>query len=537
MEKSKHKKINLYIVCSNKSEGLSKQWEDIVKWSKDIDVKYAEKENENGFSVDIHTVGYRSPEDRDTVADSFIKYKADIVVFLIDEQKDWWVMKQLDRALRLRRRYCRPEILVYISNSTLEKRNDIQTILKENSISLHTVNEETLKTSIENNIRAYVDSYDMQRQTQKEAKRRPIYIIVFFLLVCALLFLIHNKIVSKLNYEKTVLKQPRILVAGGGSAKTLIEQRYMSDDDQIDNIQKHPFWMYSPIPTRSGYRLLTEEAAMDINNNDYKKRNYYSVSVAAKKAKDDDFLQYNIIKKDSIATKEDSLATANNRRKAIEEFRKTGVVMGIHMGMDTLFVYSKNVAELQKLSLVDTLKLGEIICRYMDSSIIYTTNAGSGTLVPYVSFLKSYLNCDTCRKTGKINKKLVDEKIKQLEAAEHGRIFYSLDTIDKDQWIALGSRYYAPPIACDTIIVFNAKPKPVYVYFMRYRELKESTQYVLPKEMRSFLKGIGIGKNVIDAISNYPVNDNSDSLKILFDNICIDTTCNIEEHKTFRNSL
>lgn len=529
MKTAEEKKINLYISCSTKSGVLTEQKTTIINLCRKLNEYYAEK----GFCVRINPVGYDDRESRDDVFEKFTVHTADIVVFLVDKECKDDEQKRLERELEYvcssYKEYRRPEVLVYMPDDVNKSlKADIHNKLIINGLSSITIkNTETLESDVKENIEKYIKSYNVLHEIHKKAEIRHYFKGIMFIAIVLLFFLVW------MGIEYYNASQPRLLIAGGGSAKTLIEQMYMKNKE-IDDTKKFPFWVYAPLPSISGYRLLIEETAMDVKNQDFHKRNYYTVILSAKKASDDYFLQYE--KNDNIAKKRDSILKAienlspekrnrilktnyfveimdNRKKKAIQSFKKTGMVIGIFMGWDSLVVYSKGI-DLPNSITKDSL------CDLIDSNIniIYTTNAFSGTLRQYNEFYRESDKSDTTK------------KIRPNE----DRIYYSMDTINDTikKWIALGSQYYAPPNNNKTTsIVDNAEPKPVYVYFMKYRNTKygedKEVKYVLPKATKKFLKEIGISTEVIKKIEACRMEDTT---TILFDHFCADKKYNNPNH-------
>lgn len=510
------KRIYLYIVCYTKSDNLIEQKRCIVNLCQKLNNEYANQVD--GDNIEIKAVGYVDPECECVVTEEFIKKSADIVIFLFDKGSDYKQKKQIENRLKKivkRYRYFHhPEILVYLPDKeTKDKLNEnTKKLLKDNSINIKQYEEadhekyvednkvddiiekikkeNDLKKFVEDNIRAYVNSYEMLNHAKR--LRIILYVIILAIISSILGVLIWGIINKKMaDYES----QKRILISGGGSAKNLIFD-YAHNENAIDG----KFRIYAPLPTGDAYHLLTEETEM--NESSYLNRNYYTVIFSAGMADDTKFLRCGTVGKDSISRK-DSISIAI-RRKSILEFRKTGVIIGIHIGMDSLSFYTKGCHISNRM---EKAKFKEFIEK-ADSNIIYTTNLNSGTFKQY--------------------QEITDSTIKHSDK----RIFYSSNPIEGDSWIALGSVYYKPDFEEKDVvrktIITDAEPKPIYIYFMRYRNGKKNT-YDLPEEVEIFLTDIGIPQNTIENIKNDPVPVAKDTV-ILFDYFCVDTTCKNSSH-------
>lgn len=402
--------------------------------------------------------------------------------------------KELKHACSRYKDYRRPEILVYIQDG-VDKflKEDIHKILIINGLGSGTIEEtEELIADVEEKIEKYIDSYYVLKKIYKNERRKKRAVKVAFISIILFFFALGTIILLLLKTEK------RLLIAGGGSAEHFIVS-YAKSKTGNESVTKDIFRIYSPIPSRNAYRLLTEETQMDISENNYKNRHFYTIILSAGKANIYDFLRCGPTKDTNIK---------NNN---IKDFRKIGVVIGIHIGFDSLVVYSKmpnSISRMPKKILPDALN-DSIFS--LGKDIIYTTNIGSGTLNAYNECFKAN-NKDT---------------IVPLE----GHVFYSSNPIEcvgnNNKWIALGSKYYSPKHGSsdgiDTTVVDNVKPKPVYVYFLKY---KDENRYVIPKETQKFLKDIGISDAKIKEIEKSQVNDTT----ILFDCFCAGTACKDINH-------
>ena len=459
------KKINLFIACSTKSDVLSEQKSEIVNLCKKLNSEYAK----NHQDVSINAVGYDDLERRLRVFKKYIQKNAHIVVFLVDDTLGGFLENELEGAVRQGKRFRRPELLVYLSeNIDKSSESKVKKILEKDGLLFDPLKgTENLKDSIEKRIRGYVNSYDSKRSEQFWTK-----VVICVLLPLLIMLMI---IAPWFLYKYKTAEQKRLLIAGGGSAKNLIEEIYLNKGNHAlkKKLGDNTYWIYSPIPTGSAYRLLTEETVMDIQDSNFKKRGYYTVILSAGKATNSSFL-----------------------RDDVKSFRKIGVVIGIQVGMDSLCVYSNNV--IKKDSVISYLKTIVPVKRNVnpDTTVnVYTTNVTSGTLRAY-------------------------EKILQDTILPH-YIFYSTTTINDSSWLALGSKYYYPKNDSVNSYCLDTMPKPVYIYFMKYRSKEQGeVKYVLPKATKKFLKGIHIPNIVIDSVINFV--PTSDTI-ILFDHFRTDS--------------
>lgn len=475
------KKINLFIACSTKSDVLSEQKSEIVNLCKKLNSEYAK----NYQDVSINAVGYDDLERRLRVFKKYIQKNAHIVVFLVDDTLGGFLENELEGAVRQGKRFRRPELLVYLSeNIDKSSESKVKKILEKDGLLFDPLKDtEKLKDSIEKRIRGYVNSYESKRKELLWTKMRfwGLSVLPFVLLLSIWLF-----------FKYKTAEQKRLLIAGGGSAKNLIEEEFLNKGNHAlkKKLGDNTYWIYSPIPTGSAYRLLTEETVMDIQDSNYKKRGYYTVILSAGKATDSSFL-----------------------RDDVKSFRRIGVVIGIQVGMDSLYVYSNKSELVDSNYVMAYLKPSVSAKRNIQSKtaivpnsvIVYTTNVTSGTLRAY-------------------------ESIRQDTIRTH-HIFYSTTTIKDSSWLALGSKYYYPKNVGVNSYCLDTMPKPVYIYFMKYRSIEQGeVKYVLPKATKKFLNGIHIPDIVIDSVNNFV--PTSDTI-ILFDHFRTDSTwiINSQPHK------
>lgn len=241
------KKVNLFISCSTKSNVLTKQKKDITDLCNNLNIEYSQ----NRHSVNVSAVGYDDPEQRTKVFNSFLQRNANIVLFLVDkdnnEKQKNILFEELRQACKSYRYNRCPEILVYLPNDVEESvRKEIQDILKKNGLSINTLDDNSLVNNVEDNIRKYINSYNILHNIHFWAK--------FKLWASYLLFPVLGVAIGLYILYSTE-KQKRLLLAGGGSAYNLIKEEYLGGDDS--KIKKDRFIIYAPIPSGNAYGLLS----------------------------------------------------------------------------------------------------------------------------------------------------------------------------------------------------------------------------------------------------------------------------------------
>ena len=472
------KRVNLYIVCSTKSDVLLDQKRSIISLCQKLNKEYALQNS--GDVVNITAVGYDDPENEGVVSKKFIDRNADLVVFLFDKSHSEKERERMERkladALHKYRNNRRPEILVYLPKDAEKTLSDkTRKLLGTQPINIKQFEDTDLNEVVDHNIRAYVNSYEMIHNARREAILTKIFAVF---LAFALLGIIALLTIMWVNAKKDVQieRQKRILIAGGGSAKNFIVEKKHNLKDR--------YWIYAPMASGNAYRLLTEETAMDTLE-----KRYYTVLLSAGKTGDSSFFRNDQVKKNE-----------DIKAQEVKRFRNFGVIVGVHMGMDSLVVYSSHVLSNKNNGSISISDLKDIYKKWKDH--IYTTNENSGTLNAYNN--------------------LINTKIKP------NKIFYSSETIEDTSWIALGSSNYHPKNDGNNIYKYIVKDekveaKPIYVYFIKYRSQKDGS-YTFPEEVKRFLSGaLYFDIPDLDNLTNNLVN--SDSTNILFDVFCLDTNC------------
>ena len=522
-------KINLFAACSQDPDDLKTKKEIIKKQCQKLNKEYAEKiryedhskigassgqENDN---VDSYTeenvpsiipVTYDDPERRKEVHESYIKNKADIVIFLIGDKIDASLEKNLAVAVQQSKKTRGPELLVYFKNDALWDK--LKNILgKDGRIYCMPKKDEEFEKNVEWMLRDHIRKYNKNQHFLKRIKilGRIITALLLVLGFCSYLYKIAN--------------QDRLLIVGSGSARSYIEDSLLIEHsaDTSSILSKYrekvlaknywlftalsrekklsdKFWLYAPMPSGDSYRIIAEETIK--NFPDYKNRPYYPIVISAQRANPSDF----------------------KRNLSDTVFAKTGIVIGIHLVDDWLVVYgSKNAIESSNFQ-SDTIgasALNSIIAKQvpllfrkdfktLDTlPIIYTTSKNSGTL-------NTYLEAETCGD-------ILREYLRACDSLKSHHFFSDIDTLSRQNpgrdWIALGSHYYFPKKDKDTVNdkdedilqltllnnENNIQIKPIYVYFMLYNNGSDSL-YVLPKATKEFLKKINLPNNTIDSINN-----------------------------------
>lgn len=499
--------INLFVICPKKS--LNKEKEQVSKRCLELNEEYAK----TGKKFKINPVTYYDPENREDVSNNYIKDKADLVLFLVDnisDDDDDPLVKNIKLAIDQNKTFQKPEPIVMVSKDS--GKNTFETtkkILASGGWIPDPFNSTPeLLEKVEDKLDRYINSYRSIRKTRRKSIWR------YYSLRIGLPLIFVLAVVSGVLWSKA--ESRRLLIVGGGSARSYIEDSLLHKNQrrstlnswfegslfQKKNSLSTLYWLYVAMPSGDSYRIMAEEIIK--NYSDYKNRPYYPIVISAQKAPEKAFL----------------------RTSSSIQFKERGIIIGIKIGEDwlvaygndsTLLKYNNNETFIQAKSL-DNLIANQVLSfgTPSDSTVkttianferttIYTTSENSGTLNSYFSIcdsikLRDFLNaCDTSRM---------------------GRLIFSdIDTLPKQgfdtNWIAFGSNYYHPKNkkmvqltvhdSLDHIVT-----KPIFVYFMMY---KYGEKYILPNATEEFLEKIMVDDSIITCIKNIEVTD-----KILYDN-------------------
>lgn len=458
------KTINLFVACPKDSDNLKSLKEDIKKKCLDLNVYFANtiKEEKEDKKIKVIPVTYDDPERREEVCKQIIKHRADIVLFLFDDVYDKYLLDELEYAVELSIKFHKPEPLVYVKKSNDNSINKdlvkkIAEILAEGGWIIEPfIDSGDLWSKVLDKMERYFNQYYSIRRIQRKAKRR--YYILPLLLVISLIL----GVVFLIKWRNAESK--KLLIFGGGSARNYIEDTYLNQDSNIEKDKlirvKPKLWWYAPMPSADAYRMIAENI---INlEDDYKKSLYYPVIISASKADTNSYFR---------------------RSLSVDGFRKKGIVIGIHLGNDTLVVYGPKSDSILNSNYIDRLKLDSLI---LDTTLsVWRTSPNSGTF-------NAYCNDSICP---------------SLKNRQNMEVFSDKGIIDSIRWIALGSAHYRPTNDTSNMFYSIVKDssdcvyKPTFIYFVLYKD-KKSNNYMLPTAMLEFLDRIHVLNKTFDSNNN-----------------------------------
>lgn len=281
--------------------------------------------------------------------------------------------------------------------------------------------------------------------------------------------------------QQNKVSDKTLVLAGGGSVVAFLEQEVLPEvhkDEPYDphifseNRYDDAFYLHMP----SGYAsfLLAEEGIMP-----YSRENqpFYPVILSAGEADESRFI---------------------NHRFSSSELLKTGHIVEYWLGEEPLAVYVEKVSALDNIldSTADSITVDQLVRLLKSPDFnIFSTTKKSGTYAAYLDVLDNKCDLDEVSKYDFSSQS-------DLSWLQHPD---SKKSHDKP-FVILGSKYYWPIILDKHInkdvrrlmLVDenrNEKMRPLYVYFMAYKDKNRQNRLFIPDEVFDFLKFIGFKKS------------------------------------------
>ncbi len=454
------KNIKIFIAGA---KDLTDQRSSLKLIANDLNTEYAHA------GIHINLISYENYGDNQTAYNRFITKEADIVLFILDGRIGIKTEEEFLLATRNLAEHGHPEMYIFLKKFDEKNKSPeiahIEGLLKGASDKYYILygDEEELKDLVKDRIRRFLNKRKIRRVRRIKSFVRANIFVLTTVLLCALITFGMYKYATRL--------QPVLLIAGGGSAKNYIERRLLNGQalKQMDNS------IYVHMPTGDSWQLLTEEV-ISPQNGEYK---YYPISISAAEAADTIF----------VGNKND------DKIKNAKNFKEIGVVICVELGFDTLSIkvpnydIFKNNIKFFDSKDITTENIKSLLANCGDSIVVYATSDKSGTRMAYQKCLNS-INID------------VEDYIK-------GRLTDEMESVQGENPLLLGSRYYMPTQLMDTLVnpyrEFYVKDgneyvrKPIYVYFMAYANKNTEVSDVLGEEA-SVRKVFWIPRNTIDFI-------------------------------------
>ena len=418
----------------------------------------------NGSPVVLNMFSYVNLGDNQAEYDAFIKDKADIVLFLIEDRLGDKTRDELLLASKTFKETGTPKILVFMKEfkERTPEIDEIERFVSDNAPEYYVdySNLEDLEYKVRERLNHEVEALmDKGNASSKKKIRKLRLQAAIASIVCAAALLFSILGLSADRSEVT------LLFIGGGSAVRCLEEKCPT----VGNLYNYPHSICIAVPTSTSWPIVSSEVMQHhaVKGEKQAKR-FFPVSLSAMEADEASFLKMN----------------------SQSQFISKGSVLSYYLGEDYLAVYVKNS---YRNSIIDgkesisTRELADFLQSLSEENVmIFTTEEGSGTLTYYQSSLAPY-----------------DITLTKASLGEHVDKFSDLTPRskirrDESPYIMLGSRFYVAQEVyedgdCRPIRILDEEGNPItksiYLYFAGYYE-DGGTSYWIPNEMVSLLKKV-----------------------------------------------
>lgn len=428
----------------------------------------------NGLPVTLNMFSYVNLGDKQADYDDFIKNKSDIVIFVVEDKMGEKTKEEFLLASKAQKEKGKPKILVFMREFQ-ERTPEIEEVEKlvsanSNSYYVDYSNLEDLEYKAKERLMHEVNQRIEESGGSQKKKNKVLKIWAWLAtLGCAAMLLFGLWGMWSHDNDAT------LLFIGGGSAVRCLEENF----PEVGNVYEYDNSICIAVPTSTSWPIITSEV---MQHHAIKGKNvmktFYPVCMSAMKADESSFL----------------------KMSSREQFINKGSVLSYHLGDDELTVYVKKSFNHPLIDGKDSIRVPELAQFIKSLSeqqvMIFTTEAGSGTLTNYQRILEPY-----------------GITISKAALGEHVDKFTDLtpkSKIRRDEtpYIMMGSHFYVAREVydegdCRPIIVLDEKGQVIsksnYLYFAGYYE-DGGTSFWIPDPMVKLLKKLdkrfeGIIKN------------------------------------------
>ena len=450
------KKPTISIFVSG-AKRLKEQRMSLKVLANDMNGEYRKK----GIDIIINMYSYLNFGDNQKEYDDFIKNKADIVMFILEESIGDKTREEFLLASETYRNEGSPKMYVFLKefNQKTPEIEDIEQLVNAHSSSYYIEysNLEDLVAKVRQRLQQDVNErLEKQNATpEKKIKNLTLWSLFSTLAFASMLFFSIFKYMVR-DTDVT------LLFVGGGSAVQCMEQDYPS----VGNLYDYPNSICLAVPTSTSWPIVSSDVMLhhaDKENHDAMK--FFPISLSAMEAAESNFL----------------------KMSSINQFTGKGAVLSYLLGEDYLAVYVKKSyknALIDNKDSITTPELAEFLRSISNQDVmIFTTDEGSGTLTYYQKYLSPY---DITISKGALGDNV--DKFSDLTPKSKIRR-------DESPYIMLGSRFFVAKEVydegdCRPIVVLDENKKviskSIYLYFAGYYE-DEGTSYWIPDEMVELL--------------------------------------------------
>ena len=480
---SKMKKtINIFVAGA---KALKEERNALKALAHDLNSEYDDKR----IGIHIKTKSYEDFRDDQNIYNHFIEEKADIVIFVLKDKIGEHTEDEFIKAAAAYKEKKIPEIVVFLNKDRQEtpEIEKIQNLLEEHLGKRYFVeyeDSEELKMKAKKRIDYFVRPTFQMNQRANKWILSSLFALVFLfagLFIWSYFFNTHTGQTADPAGKRTPALDSTtqsLLFAGGGTVNNFIKAKGI-------NLDEYPNAIYASMPSGTAWPLIAEE---------YNRR--------TKLQNDNEMRFVSIILSAARADKEKMLKSCQE-----EVFYNDACIVECYLGEDSMKVYVSNkFIDNEKYGInrnrhtISASELRNYIIRYADtkdSVYFYSTSETSGTRGTYNQYL---LNGNNKKDVNE----LCNDKIHKYNETDPNRYFI-------EPYIVMGSNYYHPLNINKkdyTPYIFtddNGKcvAKPIYLYFVAFKNKNKPTYYTIPKRIFDFLMKIEITRKAINNNNDY----------------------------------
>lgn len=455
-----------------------------------------------GYSVIIYS--YENLKDDQDSYNSFIRNKADIVLFVIDDGIRAGTEKEFKEAASMWKNEGHPEVIVFVKDHK-EKTPEIALLeglmkgMLDDKYHVDYSSMECLRAKVKERLARYVDeriendrtleniptkagdSAQPERSIHKYKRQKTVSISRIRLTALAAAVLV---LTVALIFILTRPPKTTIMFAGGGSAAKYILQKTGID------IFDYEGSVYANMPSGIAWSLLAEE--------------YYRYVRAGRPDQGPSFVTL------CVSAGQADMATLLKTCDG-KTFQNEASIMECLLGDDTLTVYIernlfnnlKNEKILTSTREISSLQVATLIKKHQTMDI-FITSANSGTTRSYqnsIDFDKSIVIDTMLRKkqltvfneASEISDFIVEDGSIWKPFVVLGSTSYFVDILEKEQKKVDTAIYYALHVKDSTS---SYETKQIYLYFVAFKDSHSKNQVIIPKSIWEFFNTEGMAKMV-----------------------------------------
>ena len=427
------------------------------------------------ININLKIRSYEDFGDNQKEYNNFIENSADVAIFVLKDRIGKHTEEEFINAASAYNRKKIPEIIVFLNKDRKEtpEIDHIQELLQEH-LSNHYFVEYSDDDDLKVKARKRLDR--LIRPTFRMNNRVTMWAFALTTL-CAVVFAglfvwsyFLKDDASERDTPALTSESQSILFAGGGTVNNFIRKKYGI------NLESYPNAIYASMPSGTAAPLIAEEFNRHTKLNENKKEmlRFVSVILTADKSQKDKML------------------------KSCQEevFYNDACIVECYLGEDPMSIYiSKKYLINNRIGnngIIKPRELERIISDNTSKDIIYF-----------------YVTSETSGTRERFNHSIIsDPKIKDIKELNDNVSIYNETDPNKyfmEPYIIMGSKYYYPLKLAErdyTTFAFydeknNPISKPIYLYFVAFKDKGNNTYYTIPDRIYDFLMSIDITKKAI----------------------------------------